>query len=138
VFRDVEELDFVGPWEVFTASAALREQPGEAPDRAVLVAAGSQPIRCSKGLRIIPETTFDSHPPLDFVLVPGGLGIRREAENPQLLAWLAKVAEPADWVTSVCTGIDRRATVGQRCNGSGWEAAGNASRVATLPSSGGA
>lgn len=59
VFPDVEELDFVGPWEVFTASGALREQAGEAPDRAVLVAADSQPIRCSKGLRIIPDATFD-------------------------------------------------------------------------------
>ena len=41
VFEDAEELDFVGPWEVFTASAAQR---GEG-DRAVLIAERTGPVR---------------------------------------------------------------------------------------------
>jgi len=104
IFPDAEELDFIGPWEVFTASAMLRERDGEQPDRALLIAADLDPVRCNKGLRVLPDATFDEHPALDVVLVPGGQGTRREAENPALLGWLAKVSSAAQWTTSVCTG----------------------------------
>ena len=57
VFDGAEELDFVGPWEVFTASAALRAEAGDgaAEDRVVLVAESSAPVRCAKGLRVLPR-----------------------------------------------------------------------------------
>lgn len=104
IFPDAEELDFVGPWEVFTASAMLRERDGAERDRTLLVAADLEPVRCNKGLRVLPDATFDEHPALDVVLVPGGQGTRREADNPALLGWLAKVSAAAQWTTSVCTG----------------------------------
>lgn len=104
VFDDAEELDFVGPWEVFTASSMLRELGGNPPDRVVLVAEHDRPIRCNKGLRVLPDHTFADHPGLDVVLVPGGMGTRAEVENPRLIQWLAAVAETTRWTTSVCTG----------------------------------
>lgn len=104
VFDGAEELDFVGPWEVFTASAGVAERAGAEPDRVVLVAQGLDAVRCGKGLRVLPDATFDDHPPLDLVLVPGGVGTRREVDNPLLLGWLKEVAARARWVTSVCTG----------------------------------
>jgi transcriptional regulator GlxA family with amidase domain len=104
VFDGAEELDFAGPWEVFTASSMLREQAGEPPDPVVLVAEQTGPVRCAKGLRVLPDVSFTDHPPLDVVLVPGGQGTRREAENATLLGWLAQVGADARWVTSVCTG----------------------------------
>lgn len=104
VFDGAEELDFVGPWEVFTASSALRERDGEEPDRVVLVAERDAPVRCGKGLRVLPDVTVDDHPPLDVVLVPGGRGTRREVDNGALLRWLADTAAGATWATSVCTG----------------------------------
>ncbi|TDD88863.1 DJ-1/PfpI family protein [Actinomadura rubrisoli] len=101
VFEDAEELDFVGPWEVFTASAMLRDQG----DRAVLVAQGSGPVRCAKGLRVLPDHTLDDHPELDVLLVPGGRGAREtQPFVPEVTGWIAKTAERVDWVTSVCTG----------------------------------
>lgn len=103
-FPGAEELDFVGPWEVFTASAGVLEHGGGEPDRVVLVAQAPDPVRCAKGLRVLPDVTFDDCPPLDVVLVPGGMGTRREVENRTLLGWLASVARTARWVTSVCTG----------------------------------
>jgi transcriptional regulator GlxA family with amidase domain len=99
LFDDAEELDFVGPWEVFTmATADLAET------RVVTIAERPGPIRCAKGLRVIPDCDFANAPDLDAVLVPGGQGTRREAENPALLDWLAKAASRCQWVTSVCTG----------------------------------
>ena len=85
IFPDVEELDFVGPWEVLTASSALLEKDGAPPDRVVLVAERLDPVRCRKGMRVLPDVSFADHPPLDVVVVPGGEGTLLGAENPVLL-----------------------------------------------------
>jgi transcriptional regulator GlxA family with amidase domain len=99
VFPDAEELDFVGPWEVFTMAGMTS---GE--DRAVLIAERSEPVRCHKGMRVLPDHTFADAPPLDVVLVPGGMGTRTEMSNPALLEYLKRVGPSCQWVTSVCTG----------------------------------
>jgi transcriptional regulator GlxA family with amidase domain len=104
LFDGVEELDFVGPWEVFTASSMLRVNNGEPADTIVTIAEHDRPVTCGKGLRVLPDHTFDNHPDLDVVLVPGGFGTRTEVDNPTLIGWLRDVATTCDWVTSVCTG----------------------------------
>ncbi|MEU4575292.1 DJ-1/PfpI family protein [Nonomuraea sp. ATR24] len=101
IFDDVEELDFAGPWEVFTTSAILRADA----DLAVLVAERPGPVRAGKGLRVLPDCTLDDNPPLDVLLVPGGRGAREvQPHNPAVTGWIAKTAEQATWVASVCTG----------------------------------
>jgi transcriptional regulator GlxA family with amidase domain len=104
LFDGAEELDFAGPWEVFTSSSMLRERDGLPADTVVTIAESTQPLRCAKGLRVLADHTVDDHPPLDVVLVPGGMGTRREVDNPDLMSWLARTGEAATWVTSVCTG----------------------------------
>lgn len=104
LFDRAEELDFVGPWEVFTASAMLQEQAGDEPDQVMTIAASTDPIRCNKGMRVIPDGTTSDHPPLDVVLVPGGNGTRTHVDDAAAMRWLAGVADGAEWVTSVCTG----------------------------------
>jgi len=99
LFDDAEELDFAGPWEVFTmATADLADA------RVVTIAERAEPVRCAKGLRVLPDCDFASAPALDVVVVPGGQGTRREVDNPVLLDWLAKAAARCQWVSSVCTG----------------------------------
>ena len=100
LFDDAEELDFVGPWEVFTTAGAGK--PGAL--RVVTIAESRDPVRCNKGLRVLPDHGFEDAPALDVVLVPGGQGTRKEVENPVLMDWLRKTGERCTWVTSVCTG----------------------------------
>jgi transcriptional regulator GlxA family with amidase domain len=100
IFEGAEELDFTGPWEVFTASAMLRDQG----DRAVLIAEHPGPVRCSKGMRVLADHTFGDHPPLDVLLVPGGMGTRREVSNPAVIDWIQATSATVTWTTSVCTG----------------------------------
>ena len=100
VFDGAEELDFTGPWEVFTTSAMLRENA----DTVLLVSERAEPVRCAKGMRVVPDHTLDSHPPLDVLLVPGGQGTRREVGNPAVIDWIKSVSAAAAWTTSVCTG----------------------------------
>ncbi|MFL5398750.1 MAG: DJ-1/PfpI family protein [Myxococcales bacterium] len=107
VFDDAEELDFVGPWEVFCSAGMMIERgeaPGAQPLKAVLIAEKAGPVRCAKGMRVLPDATFADAPPLDLVLVPGGMGTRREANNQGMLAWLREIAPRCRFVTSVCTG----------------------------------
>jgi transcriptional regulator GlxA family with amidase domain len=99
LFEDAEELDYVGPWEVFTMAAQLRDDV-----RVVTVAEAEGAVRSAKGLRVLPDYCFATAPPLDVVLLPGGVGTRREVDNPVLIDWLRKVAPGCRWVTSVCTG----------------------------------
>jgi transcriptional regulator GlxA family with amidase domain len=100
VFDGAEELDFAGPWEVFTASGMLRA----AGDSAVLIAEQAGPVRCSKGMRVLPDHTLADHPALDVLLVPGGMGTRREVTNPAVIGWIRAVSPAVTWTTSVCTG----------------------------------
>lgn len=105
VFEGVEELDFAGPWEVFTMANEVAARQNRAPVHDVqLIAAGDAPVRCAKGLRVLPDLTLSACDRLDILLVPGGIGTRPLAEDAALLAWIGKIAAGAEWVTSVCTG----------------------------------
>jgi putative intracellular protease/amidase len=56
VFDGAEELDFVGPWEVLTSWA--REVASDA--EVLLVAESPDPVRAGKGMRVLPDTTWDA------------------------------------------------------------------------------
>jgi transcriptional regulator GlxA family with amidase domain len=99
IFDDAEELDFMGPWEVFSYAAKMTGA-----DRVLTVAQTMRPVRCAKGMQVLPDAPLSDAPPLDVVLVPGGIGTRREVNNPEVIDWLRRVCSSATWVTSVCTG----------------------------------
>jgi transcriptional regulator GlxA family with amidase domain len=97
LFDDAEELDFAGPWEVFT----MARMEG---DTVVSIAEEDRPIRAYNGLRVLPDHTFADAPPLDVLVIPGGMGTRKEVDNGPLVDWVKSTAANATWVTSVCTG----------------------------------
>lgn len=109
LFDDVEVLDFAGPFEVFsrtrlTPGADSRRSDDSAPFRVFTVAASADIVVATGGLRIVPEFTFHTAPPIDLVVIPGGFGTRRLLKDPEVLAWIRLVAGTAELVTSVCTG----------------------------------
>ncbi|HYD40775.1 MAG TPA: DJ-1/PfpI family protein [Anaeromyxobacter sp.] len=106
VYPDVEVLDFAGPFEVFSTATrvARRARPdAPAPFAVTLVAAQDGPVKARGGFTVLPDATFASHPPLDVVLVPGGVH-EPELDRPELAEWLRKQAASAKLVASVCTG----------------------------------
>jgi transcriptional regulator GlxA family with amidase domain len=98
IFDDAEELDFVGPYEVFTMARQSKPEGYET----LLIAMRDAPVRCAKGMTVLPHATIANCGPLDILLIPGGQGTRREVNNTPLLDWIA--ACRATWITSVCTG----------------------------------
>jgi transcriptional regulator GlxA family with amidase domain len=97
VFEQAEELDFVGPYEVFGMAAEF-----DAPCQIVVIAESLQAIRCAHGLRILPDHTMENAPALDLLIVPGGKGARLHAQkSPEILEF---VRRQKGTVASVCTG----------------------------------
>ena len=70
IFPQVEELDFVGPFEVL--SDVNKIQPNST--KVLLVAETAGTICAFNGMKIIPDTTIEECPTLDILVVPGGKG----------------------------------------------------------------
>jgi transcriptional regulator GlxA family with amidase domain len=101
VFDGAEELDFVGPWEVLTMWAKMFT----ADDAEVfMVAEGTEPVTCAKGMRVIPDHTWDTAPPIDVLVFPGGEGNTAQIGNESIRGWLRKLSDSGAIMTSVCTG----------------------------------
>jgi transcriptional regulator GlxA family with amidase domain len=100
LFADVEELDFVGPWEVF---AAIHSHSPDLCD-VYTVSETGQELRCAKGLRVRPDHNFATAPPADVLIVPGGQGRKVQVSNPRLVEYIAAHARLAAITASVCTG----------------------------------
>ncbi len=105
LFDDAEELDWVGPFEVFTMAQQVAGGAGPAAGiRVVLISRDGEPIRGAKGLRSFVDASFEAAPALDLLLVPGGIGTRVEMKRSDLLEFLREAASGCTWITSVCTG----------------------------------
>ncbi|HEX8103609.1 MAG TPA: DJ-1/PfpI family protein [Solirubrobacteraceae bacterium] len=98
LFDEVEVLDACGPFEVFSTAARMG-----ADLRVATVAREARPAVARGGLPIVPAHTLGDHPPLDVVLVPGGVTAAVE-RDPAVLAWVARVRERARITAAVCTG----------------------------------
>jgi transcriptional regulator GlxA family with amidase domain len=100
VFEGAEELDFVGPWEVLAAWRHLYPDDVDV----VLVGNGTEPVACAKGLRVLPEVTWDDLGAVDVLVYPGGRGTRAQLGDERVKQRLRKLREAGTLMTSVCTG----------------------------------
>jgi transcriptional regulator GlxA family with amidase domain len=101
LFEGAEELDFAGPWEVLAAWA--RQWPHDGVE-VFTVAETAEPVACAKGMRVVPDHTWQTAPAIDVLVYPGGVGSRRELKDPEVLERLRHLRERETLMTSVCTG----------------------------------
>lgn len=101
LFDDVEVLDFAGPFEVF---AVARSDHGEPAFEVVTVALRSGPVVARHDLTILPTCTPDMLERVNILVVPGGLGTRREMHNPEMIHFIRATSASAQLTLSVCTG----------------------------------
>ena len=102
VFDQVEELDFVGPFEVL--SYVNKVQPGTV--EVLLLSSGKKEIKAFNGLKFHADRLLEnlSDDYLDILIVPGGKGRLEEAKNEAILEYLRRVAPNLKLLASVCTG----------------------------------
>lgn len=89
-------LDAVGPYTV------LAYAPGYT---VTFVAAEPGPVVDDRGSLTLQATAaFAEVPRPDMILVPGGPGTREAMSDPELIGWIGRAHEHAQWTTSVCSG----------------------------------
>ena len=99
-FEEFEELDLVGPREVFTMAGAIKPTTFSN----FVVSHDGAPLRAAKGLEIRPHFSFGQAPQADILVIPGGWGVDPLLDNAPTIAWLRETAQNCSWVTSVCAG----------------------------------
>src|SRR6185437_4204601 len=106
LFEGFELLDVFGPLEAWGIHAAAGGCS------IVMAAEKAGAVKSAQGPRAIADYALADCPPIDVILVPGGIGTRREVANAALLEWLARRAAAAEIVSSVCTGAALLACAG--------------------------
>ena len=105
IFDDAEELDFVGPYEVFTMINTVLEYQGKPNAVEVfLISENGADITGKKGMRVGAHRAMPDVAQLDVLLVPGGMGSRVQIKNNAVLHWVKNISSTCEWITSVCTG----------------------------------
>jgi len=104
LFPYFETLDVFGPLQMF----------GSAADRFDIVTVAEQtgPVASTQGQSVVVDRDLEGCPPLDLLLIPGGLGTRQQVNSPGLLRWLGERASDSELVMTVCTGAALLARTG--------------------------
>lgn len=106
LFPQFELLDIFGPLEMLSG-LILRSKA-----EVVVVAEQAGPVPSAQGPQSIAEAGFAACPPLDVLLVPGGMGTREQAKNPAMASFLRKAYPGLEVLASVCTGAALLAVAG--------------------------
>ncbi|NEO28418.1 MAG: DJ-1/PfpI family protein [Kamptonema sp. SIO4C4] len=101
IYDQAEVLDFSGPFEVFSTASRVCT-PGE-PFYVFMVSETGTTITARGGYRVNPTFGFHNHPPIDVLIVVGGVHTQVLHQQP-VLTWIAAQARTAKLVASVCTG----------------------------------
>jgi len=96
LFPGFELLDVFGPLEMFGSLTGMVDIS--------MVAAQAGSVASAQGPRVVADSGLEDCPPLDLILVPGGIGTRDAIDNPALLEWLTKRVNQAEVAMTVCTG----------------------------------
>jgi putative intracellular protease/amidase len=104
LFPGFELLDVFGPLEAF---GVLRAEFA-----LLTLAERAGPVASPQGPEAVAARSFADAPPLDLLLVPGGIGTRTQVENGALTGFLAARARAAEVTLSVCTGAALLARAG--------------------------
>ncbi len=96
LYENFELLDLYGPLEMFGSIGPEIE--------IVTVAERPGPIGSTQGPRTVADFDFGGCPPLDLILLPGGIGTLEQLDNPAMLAFLQDRSASAEVTMSVCSG----------------------------------
>lgn len=102
-----EVMDFAGPWGVF--EYVMLGEESRNPFRLYTVAASTEPIQVSGGMKIVPEFSFADAPQPHVVAVPA---MDTDKAAPALFAWLRAAHSKATLTMSVCDGAYALAQAG--------------------------
>ena len=95
IFDNYTALDLVGPYEV------LNKLPNS---KIQLVGLEKKEYSDTYGLKISADYSMDEISQADILLIPGGFGIDKLLNNPQIIEWIQQIDRSTKWTVSVCSG----------------------------------
>ena len=101
LFDGVEELDWVGPYEVLATWSRGWPDDGAS---VCTVADHDGVLHCANGARVLADHTWGDVPALDVLVWPGGRGTRLQLGDEAVRARVRRAAAAGTLMTSVCTG----------------------------------
>ncbi|MCC5068810.1 DJ-1/PfpI family protein [Xanthomonas campestris] len=104
VFDGFQLLDVFGPLDMFG------NLDGKV--RIVILGEHAGMIASSAGPAVAVDHALDAAPHIDILMVPGGMGTRREVGNTAFIASITRLARSAPHVASICTGAALLARTG--------------------------
>ena len=93
IFEGVQIADYCGPYEVF----------GQGRCETFTVAKTAAPITTAMGMKVTPAHSFETCPPTDILVIPGG-GVDTVENDAAAIRWLRERGERSQFVLSVCNG----------------------------------
>ncbi len=106
IYPQVEVLDFAGPFEVFNTASRMHQRltPGASALFEVrLIGETASLVPARYGFVVQPHAGLAGCPQPDVLVIPGGIHTH-EMEKPQVIQWIARMAQQAEITASVCTG----------------------------------
>ena len=103
LFEDFELLDVYGLLQMFSRCENID---------AVMLAKKAGEVKSRQGSRSIADQAIADCSELDVLLIPGGIGTRKQVENTSLLSELKRLASISKYVCTVCTGTSLLARAG--------------------------
>lgn len=114
VFEGFDELDAIGPYEVFESAGDL----GAAIEASIVTLESTDRVEASHGLRVEPDGVLSEADP-DLLVVPGGgwkrpdeAGVRQEYDRGDIADGVAATHAAGTRIASVCTGAMLLASAG--------------------------
>ncbi|HWR42896.1 DJ-1/PfpI family protein [Sporomusa sp.] len=101
LYAGVEPMDFVGPYEVFSA---VNFDAPYAPYDVFTVSESKGDVNASFGLVVKAEYGFTDCPQADIIVIPGGNVTPELLGNPNLINWIQAQSKNAEITLSVCSG----------------------------------
>jgi cyclohexyl-isocyanide hydratase len=95
IYPGMTTLDIVGPQAVFSALPDIKLHR---------IWKVLEPIEADDGMVIVPDTAFANCPPLDVLCIGGGLKQMAIIDDLEVLEFLKKQGNTAQFITSVCGG----------------------------------
>lgn len=101
LFDNAEVLDFVGPFEVFSVASQLKDFELF---NVFTVAKDSGAISAVNGLSVNPKYNFQDCPPVDILIISGGVGSRQAMIDKEILTWVEHIHQNTLYTVSICSG----------------------------------
>lgn len=113
LFEEVQALDVTGPLDALdSANQWLAGQKRPSAFEVFTIGFPNKSIKTESNLNIVADCTINSSNKLDWLIIPGGAGVRQWNSHTGLIKWLEKACIKSDKVISICTGAYLLAATG--------------------------